>query len=105
MARGSFIPVQPESLEAIAGRLFALRKALGASQVQMAEALGSPSNSLWANYEGGTRRISLDHALALCRRYGVSLEWIYRGHIHSLPHDLAEKIRFQEIQAERKAKL
>ncbi len=103
MARG-FQPIQPESLVAIAGRLFALRKALGASQVQMAHTLGSPSNSIWANYEAGTRRISLDHALILCRRYGVSLEWIYRGHIHSLPHDLAEKIRFQELQAERKAK-
>ena len=56
MARGTFNPVQPESLEAIAGRLLALRKALGASQIQMAQTLGSPSNSLWANYEGGTRR-------------------------------------------------
>jgi transcriptional regulator with XRE-family HTH domain len=57
---------------------------------------------MWANYEAGERRISLNHALALCHSYGVTLEWIYRGHTNSLPQDLAEKIRSQEMVREQK---
>lgn len=105
MARG-FNPLYAESLEAIAGRLFALRKALDATQEEMARAIGSgPGNSIWANYEAADRRISLDHALMLCRRHNVTLEWIYRGYIHaSVPTELADKIRVQEKLAERRAK-
>ena len=89
---------------AIGMRLRAFRKAVGASQEELTELLGGEGNSLWANYEAGDRRISIANALILCQRYSVTLDFIYRNQRQSLPADLAEKIRFQELQAERKAK-
>lgn len=85
-------------------RLEAFRKAVGATQEELTELLGSEGNSLWANYAAGERRISVDNALILCREYHITLDFIYRNQRLSLPADLAEKIRFQELQAERKAK-
>ncbi len=84
----------PQSVDAISHRLFLLRKALGYSQVVMAQVLGQ-SISTWAMYETGDRRISIDEALKLCSTVGASLDWIYRGNIHTLPADLAEKIQIQ----------
>src|SRR5689334_19482893 len=103
MARGP-IPLHPESQEAVGRRLEAFRKAIGARQEELTKLLGGERNSLWANYEAGERRISLDRALILCREFGLTLEWIYRGHKHYLPDELREKIRVQELLAERKAK-
>jgi transcriptional regulator with XRE-family HTH domain len=108
MARSSRSQIDPEGPEAIAKRLKALRDALKLTQAVMSRIVGSStSGQLWGNYEnyeGDWRRISLDHALALCRYCGVTLEWIYRGQIQSLPPDLAEKIRFQEMKAEEAAR-
>lgn len=98
------MPIHPESDEAIGRRLEAFRKAVGATQEELTELLGSDGNSLWANYEAGTRRIRVDRALILCREYHITLDFIYRNQRLSLPADLAEKIRFQELQAERTAK-
>lgn len=101
MARG-LPPENPESNGAVGKRLRALRNALKLTQDQMAASLGSASGSaLWSQYETGKNRIDIDYALALCRRYGVSLDWIYRGHWHSgLPFDLAERVRFEELRVE-----
>jgi transcriptional regulator with XRE-family HTH domain len=84
----------PQSVDAISHRLLLLRKALGYSQPALAQLLGQASGT-WAMYETGDRRISLDEALKLCARFGASLDWIYRGNIHSMPADLAEKIQIQ----------
>lgn len=86
--------VNPQSVDAISHRLLLLRKALGYSQVFMAKVMGQ-SPSTWAMYETGDRRISIDQALKLCATVGASLDWIYRGNIHTLPADLAEKIQIQ----------
>lgn len=104
MARGPTI--YPESPEAIAKRLRALRGALGLTQASMARMVGSAtSGQLWANFESRDpalwRRIGLNSALELCRRTGVTLEWIYRGDVRLLPPDLAERIRFQELLEDR----
>ena len=95
MAKGPPADEHPESRRAIGKRLRALRGALERTQDEMARGLGSPSGSpLWAGYETGGQRISLDYALVLCRRYGTTLDWIYRGQLHAgMPFDLAEKIR------------
>lgn len=105
MARGPTI--YPEEPQAIAKRLRALRGALGLTQASMSRMLGSAtSGQLWANYEatepGAWKRIGLNSALELCRRTGVTLEWIYRGDVRLLPPDLAEKIRFQEMLEDRR---
>ena len=86
----------PSSVDQIAYRLRITRAALGHTQAVMSQLAGSSTEGqAWGNYESGERRISLDHALALCAKLGMTLEWIYRGNIHSLPADLAEKIQIQ----------
>ena len=86
--------LNPQSVDAIGHRLLLLRKALGYSQVAMAQLMGQ-AISTWAMYETGERRIHIDQALKLCGTVGCSLDWIYRGNFHSLPVDLAEKIQIQ----------
>ena len=98
-------PINPQSIDAISHRLLLLRKALGYSQIFMAQVMRQ-SPSTWAMYETGDRRISIDEALKLCSTVGASLDWIYRGNIHTLPADLAEKIQIQmklEAAGERRA--
>jgi len=103
MVRGQ-PPLHPESQEAVGRRLEAFRKAIGARQEDLTQLLGGEGNSLWANYEAGARRITLDNALILCREFGLTLEWIYRGHKHYLPDEMREKIRVQELLSERRAR-
>lgn len=93
-------PQHPESVQSIAKRLRMLRGALELSQDKLAKAVGAASlSATWSPYETGKDRISLDNALALCRLYGVTLDWLYRGQWHAgLPFDLAEKIRFEEMK-------
>jgi transcriptional regulator with XRE-family HTH domain len=67
------------------------REALGYTQTTLARLIGSPT-SLINNFEAGTRRISIDKALALKRATGLTLEWIYTGDITSLPRPLADRI-------------
>jgi transcriptional regulator with XRE-family HTH domain len=86
--------LNPQSVDAIGHRLLVLRKALGYSQVAMAQ-LMAQAPSTWAMYETGERRIHIDQALKLCGTVGCSLDWIYRGNFSSLPVDLAEKIHIQ----------
>ena len=99
---GSVLPAShPESFEAIGKRLRALREALELSQDDLGAVLGTAKGSaLLSPIERGKDRLGLDRALMLCRRYGVTLDWIYRGLWHAgMPFDLAEKIRFEEMRA------
>ena len=84
---------EPSSLEEIGARLRITREALGHTQVMMAKLMGSITNGqAWENYENGRRRISIDHALALCQTCRLTLEWIYQGQSHNLPPDLRAEI-------------
>jgi transcriptional regulator with XRE-family HTH domain len=77
--------------EAISRRLRALREAYTPSQVEFCEMVGLKPPA-WNNYEKGTNRISLDAALALAQKTGVSLDWIYYGDESGLPLRLASKL-------------
>lgn len=94
-------PESPESPQAIGKRLKVLRCALNLSQDQIAVSIGMASGSAsWSPYERGKDMISAHNAMALCRRYGVTMDWIYRGLWHAgLPFDLAEQMRHQELKA------
>jgi transcriptional regulator with XRE-family HTH domain len=91
-------PVDPMSNAAIAERLILTRKALGYTTTTMCELMGSTSRgSAYTNYEMGRRRIALDHALSLCIKCQLTLEWIYRGQMEGLPPHRREK--FQALLA------
>jgi DNA-binding XRE family transcriptional regulator len=70
------------------------RKALGLTQAEMDRRMGSAlSNGQTFNfYETGRHRIPTHYALALCRTCNITLDWIYRGQMHSLQPDICAKI-------------
>ena len=83
----------PTALNEIAERLALTRQALGYTQATMSRLMGSSTaGQAWENYEAGRRRISVDHALALCRTCGVTLAWVYQGQMDTLPKSLYDKI-------------
>lgn len=73
-------------------RLAATVGALGVRDADAARAL-EINPQRWSNYTNGHRPISVDLAISLCERYGLTLDWIYRGRIDGLPVALADKLR------------
>jgi transcriptional regulator with XRE-family HTH domain len=85
--------VQIDKAEIIGKRLRTLREALGYDQARaFCQFVGFSDQALY-NYETGKRRISLDEAMKIVAKTGVSLDWIYRGVEYSLPVQLAENLR------------
>lgn len=87
---GRFDSGRMEPLRTTADRLRATREILepghgGASA--LCEKIEC-STTRWSNFEGGKRRITLDVAVKLCDRYGLTLDWIYRGDPSGLPQRL-----------------
>jgi len=82
----------PYSVQAVADRMRLTRVALGLTQAAIGRLAGIGAQA-WNNNERGRGRISLDQALKLCVATGVSLDWIYRGEMRGLPHELAVKIQ------------
>jgi transcriptional regulator with XRE-family HTH domain len=65
-------------------RLAALRDLTGLKQEPFAEGLGI-TQPAWNQYEKGRRRITLDVAASVAEKYGVTLDWIYKGEVSGLP--------------------
>ena len=65
----------------IAERLGAIRTAFSdMNRREWSEAQGF-NVTQYVNWENGTRRIPIEAAERLCDRYGVSLDFIYRGRL------------------------
>jgi transcriptional regulator with XRE-family HTH domain len=79
------------SVDAIAARLIASRKAIGLKQAEYAERAGIPNNT-YNQYEQAKGRPSLDFAYKLCDVYGLTLDWIYNGDESGLPYRIAKNI-------------
>ena len=84
----------PTSLLEIGARLAVTRKALGLTQAEMDRRMGSglTNGQTFNLYETGRQRIPTHHARALCRTCNITLDWIYRGQMHSLQPDICAKI-------------
>lgn len=63
-----------------------------ASQPKLAKIVGVTTQA-WSQWETGKRPLGLCEAIILCRRYGATLDWLYRGEESGLPVRLAEKLR------------
>lgn len=72
----------------IGQRLVKLRTVMGLKQAQMSEQL-CITQSAWSQYESGKRTITLEVAGVLAARFGLTLDWIYRGDPSGLPMRLA----------------
>lgn len=86
------VKTPPHHRDKIAQRLRATRTALGLNARALCQAveLGESTYSQW---ERGLRFPEVLQMLPLCDRFGLTLDWIYRGHIGGLSYDLAEKIK------------
>lgn len=71
----------------IAERLLWHRSLLGLSQAEYAEKLGV-KRSAYSLWEAGSHRLSLNGALALRQRFGLSLDFMYAGIDDALPMTL-----------------
>jgi transcriptional regulator with XRE-family HTH domain len=86
---------EPQSeLLPMARRLLRLRQALGKDSG--AEVIGKLkiSRTSYSSWENAIARVSLDAALLLCKKYKLSLDWLYFGHVGKIDDpELRKKIR------------
>lgn len=89
-------PVAPDrSVAAIAARLIATREALGLNQAAFCTEAGIARNT-YNQWEKAINRPQLDYAIQLCEKFGLTLDWIYRGIPSRLPHDIAMQLAAAE---------
>jgi len=87
-ANGVDMPMTPKN----AGwRLLRTREALELSQAEFCRQIGVERN-LYNPFEKGRRRITIDVAMKIRDRYGITLDWIYAGDPHALPSGLYHKL-------------
>ena len=79
------------SKRSIGERLELVRNILGKSQDAFATAAGIARNT-YSQYKTGTNTPNLDEAHKLCDRWGLTLDWIYRGDTRGLSPDLSAAI-------------
>jgi transcriptional regulator with XRE-family HTH domain len=72
-------------------RLRRTRQALGVNQAEFARRVNLKPNR-YSQYESGARPLTIDAALNICREYGLTLDWLFRGDRSLLPHYLALEI-------------
>jgi hypothetical protein len=68
-----------------------LCQAIGSTDAEIARSVGV-SNSKLGNWKRGDNYIDPYVATQLCDRYGVTMDWIFRGKLYGLPKELADKI-------------
>lgn len=85
----------PDLMRAVGLRLQAARLALSRqlgfdlSQDSLAHAL-HVTRGAYANWEQGTRFARVPAMLRLYELFGIPLEWIYAGHLRSVPYSVAQ---------------
>jgi ribosome-binding protein aMBF1 (putative translation factor) len=86
------IGIMAETVRDIANRLIRTRLALGfQSQAEFAKAIDLEKN-VYNPFERGKRRLTLEAARKIKRRFGVSLDWLFDGDISTLSNSLSNKI-------------
>jgi transcriptional regulator with XRE-family HTH domain len=76
----------------IGRRLKAIRLANGFErQGEFADALGIGRNA-YNSWETGAQRPGLTQAFRVVDQFGVSLDFIYRGHLHTLPDSVKKSV-------------
>lgn len=73
--------------ELVGRRLQAAREALGLNRAGMADAL-DVDRSVFTKIETGQRLLPPDAAIRACDLYGLTLEYLYRDRIETLPEGL-----------------
>ncbi|MGO9059203.1 MAG: helix-turn-helix domain-containing protein [Candidatus Binataceae bacterium] len=84
-------PRPSKSLQAVGARLRTARLALGLRTAQFSQGVGVKSNA-YSQWEHGQRLLDVLVAVRIAERYGITLEWLYRGIAYGLPASLVQKI-------------
>lgn len=93
----------PKPFADIADRLRWHRESLGLSQDEYAAKIGF-KRSAYSLWEAGSHRLSLDGALALRNKWGLSLDFMYEGIADALPMTLRQAwIERPAVSASRKS--
>ena len=82
----------PNTTKQIARRLTQLMEALKITAAELCRQTGIATNR-WSQYETGKRPITLDAALILCDKYGITLDWIFLGDESGMPQRIVSKFR------------
>lgn len=77
---------------AVGNRLKVLRLMLGLTKAEMADANGFDRTN-YGRFEAGARGLPREVAFHLAERYGITMDWLYRGRWEGLSIDLAERLR------------
>jgi DNA-binding XRE family transcriptional regulator len=78
---------------AVGRRLLEIRLAWGYPNARDWSRFTGINHTTWKNWEVGDRLPSLQEALALCAKTGVSLDWIYRGLEHTNPLHVMQRLQ------------
>lgn len=73
-------------------RLQQVRQIMGLSQQEFGEAAGL-SQTRYNNYECGARLLTLRAALSLCKKYALTLDYVFLGDASGLPFRVADELR------------
>lgn len=88
---GEILPM-PDTIKEIAQRLIATREAVGfPNQVEFCREIGIEKN-IYNPFEKGRRRITVDAAIKIRKRFGIPLDWIYCGDAQALPGQIYRKL-------------
>lgn len=85
------LEAQGDAPDAVAARLARAREILGLSKREFAERAGI-SEQAYGPVENAKRPLSLEQAKRLRKAYGLTLEFMYFGSIHDLPHRIARAL-------------
>jgi transcriptional regulator with XRE-family HTH domain len=78
-------------------RLRQARPALRLTSKDFAASIDVRPNT-YSQWETGSRLMDIMSVTALADRYGLTLDWLYRGDVDTLPHALARKLIEQETE-------
>lgn len=77
--------------EAVGRRLTALRQHHGLTRSEFASTVQIDATS-YGRIEKGLKPLKADMAYRIAERWGVSMDFIYRGRLTELPHNLADSL-------------
>lgn len=77
--------------EAVGKRLIALRTYRGKNRAEFAESVDIDATS-YGRIEKGLKPLKADMAYRIAERWGVSMDYLYRGRLTELPEALADNL-------------
>jgi transcriptional regulator with XRE-family HTH domain len=80
------------NIEETAARIVRVREALGLSKADFANSI-EVDRSSWTKIELGKKPLHADHAFRISVRYGVPMDYLYRGVLRDLPESIAVALR------------